>query len=276
MSGWGQGTINNTIGWGQGSTNDIGWGAIYADSPSGDTAISAPSFTNVYSASFDGADDYITTDATYSVLDGLDKMSISLWVKPDNLSLYQFLMSSIRNAILNNFQFCVVLSTTGEIRFFTETTGIYTYTNTSVITAGTWHHVLICLDKTQAVNANRCRIYVNGADATGGFNNQGTASLYTSTSNLSFGINQNGKYDEFGGNLDEVSIWADTQLTSGDATTLYNSGTPTNLEDFATLPDNWWRMGETDSGTGTTLTDVLGSADATLINDTAYTEDVPT
>jgi hypothetical protein len=211
------------------------------------------SFTNVYSVDFDGVDDYIATNATYSVLDGLDKMSISFWVKPDNFLVYQILMSVIRNASLSQFQFCVVLSTTGQIRFFTHTTGIYTYSDASAITAGSWNHVLIALDKTQAVNANKCKIYVDSVDVTSGLNNQGATSLYSSSSDLTFGINENGKYNEFGGNLDEVAIWADLQLSSGDATTLYNSGTPTNLDDFATAPTNWWRMGDGD--TYPTLTD---------------------
>ena len=38
----------------------------------------------------------------------------------------------------------------------------------------------------------------------------------------------------------------------------------------------WWRMGDNNGGTGTTLSDAIGSADATLINDTTYVEDVPT
>tara|TARA_R110002012_G_scaffold1372_2_gene5637 strand:+ start:5936 stop:6700 length:765 start_codon:yes stop_codon:yes gene_type:complete len=234
---------------------------------------SATPFSNTKSVEFDAVDDYASTDATYSVLNGLNKMSISLWVKPDNFTLYQILMSTIRNATAHQFQFLVHMSPTAQLRFFTESSSKYTYTNTNALTAGTWNHVLICLDKTQAVNVNRCRIYVNGVDETGGFNNQGTASLYTSTSNLSFGINQNNYFNEYGGKMDEVAIWADLQLSSGDATTLYNSGVPTNLSDFSTPPTNWWRFEE---GSGTTISDSIGSADGTLINGTAFSSDVPT
>ena len=229
-------------------------------------------FTEVYSTDYDGVDDHITTDATYSVVDGLDKMSISLWVKPDNFTLYQILMSTIRNATSNQFQFLVHMSTTAQLRFFTHSTARYTYTNVDALTAGAWNHVLICLDKTLS-GANKCRIYINGVDDTGGHNNQHTESLYTSSSNLSFGINQNNYYNEFGGKMDEVAIWADTMLTPSDAVTIYNSGAPTDLSQFSTPPDNYWRFEE---GSGTTTEDSLGSADATLINGTAFSTDVPT
>lgn len=275
-NGWGKGVDNNTINWGRGKDNATNnWGKIYETSASGDTAlaVSTPSFANTKSLDFDAVDDYATTDATYSVLNGLDKMSISLWIKPDSLA-YEMLLSVVRNATAAHFQFSVTLSTTGQIRFFTETSSRYTYTNASVISTGAWHHVLIALDKTQAVNANRCRIYINGADETGGFNNQGTASLYTSTSNLSFGKSQNNYFPILGGKMDEVAIWANLQLSSGDATTLYNSGTPNDLNNNGlTAPTNWWRFEE---GSGTTISDSSGSADGTLINGTAFSSDVPT
>ena len=273
-NGFGQGVINNSIEWGRGKGNSSnGWGNVYDNSPAGDTAIlNSATFNNTKSLDFDAVDDYAATDATYSVLDGLDKMSISLWVKPDSLA-YEMLLSVVRNATAAHFQFSVTLSTTGQIRFFTETSSRYTYTNTSVISTGAWQHVLIALDKTQAVNANRCRIYINGVDETGGFNNQGTASLYTSTSNLSFGKSQNNYFPILGGKMDEVAIWANLQLSSGDAVTIYNSGTPTNLADFSTPPTNWWRFEE---GSGTTISDNSGSADGTLINGTTFSGDVPT
>ena len=73
--------------------------------------------------------------------------------------------------------------------------------------------------------------------------------------------------------MDEVAIWADTMLTPSDAVTIYNSGAPTDLSQFSTPPDNYWRFEE---GSGTTTEDSLGSADATLINGTAFSTDVPT
>jgi len=55
---WGQGAKNNNIDWGQGDNNDINWGIIYADSYSGDTALSgvytdpdAQAFISAYSIS---------------------------------------------------------------------------------------------------------------------------------------------------------------------------------------------------------------------------------
>ena len=40
-----------------------------------------PAFSNKYSGSFDGTDDYITTNANYNSLNGIAKASFSIWIK---------------------------------------------------------------------------------------------------------------------------------------------------------------------------------------------------
>ena len=67
--------------------------------------------------------------------------------------------------------------------------------------------------------------------------------------------------------LDEVSIF-DYELTSGQVTSIYNSGTPTDLDNTSgvTAPVHWWRMGDGD--TFPTITDVgtTGGNDGTMTN----------
>ena len=68
-----------------------------------------------------------------------------------------------------------------------------------------------------------------------------------------------GTNQTFRGKLDEVSIWTKA-LTDANVTDLYNSGTPTDISLSASLL-SWWRMGDNNGGTGTTVTDVQGIGD---------------
>jgi hypothetical protein len=70
-----------------------------------------------------------------------------------------------------------------------------------------------------------------------------------------------GQNSTFRGKLDEVSIWTKA-LTTANITDLYNSGTPTDISLSSSLK-SWWRMGDNDGGTGTTVTDVMGVGDGT-------------
>ena len=212
---------------------------------SGGTAISLPSSTpsyeNEYSFQFDGVDEYIQTDSTYSELDGQSKMTLSMWVKLDNVSSFRIFASVTRDATLNNFVFMLCQVNAG-LRFFTDSTGLYTYTN-QVLIAGAWTHILVCLDKTQGVTADKCRIFINGQNEVSS-NNQGSNPLQISNAPLYIGENQNGKYSPFLGNIDEAAIWSGTDLRS-DIATIYNGGIPNNLNDNGlTVPTTWFRMGE--------------------------------
>jgi len=68
-----------------------------------------------------------------------------------------------------------------------------------------------------------------------------------------------GANQTFRGKLDEVSIWTKA-LTDADVTVIYNGGTPGDLSLSSSLL-SWWRMGDNDDGTGTTVTDVQGIGD---------------
>ncbi len=83
------------------------------------------------------------------------------------------------------------------------------------------------------------------------------------------------------GHVDEVGIW--TVPLDGDAlTAIYNSGTPIDLTeddgnyDVSSSLWGYWRCGDNDSGTGTTITD-QGSAsnNGTLVNGVSFPSDVP-
>ena len=140
---WGQGAVNNTNNWGKAETNNtIDFGAIYDDSPSGDTNLTGTGttpFTNTKSIAFDGVDDYADF-GNPSSLDMTGALSISFWLKaPTSQSQYRGIISKAPNtaSIVSNAQYHIEVfgTSTKTIRFVvtgvdlkagTETTGIVT------------------------------------------------------------------------------------------------------------------------------------------------------
>tara|TARA_R100001510_G_C7631874_1_gene190605 strand:+ start:536 stop:1378 length:843 start_codon:yes stop_codon:yes gene_type:complete len=276
-NGWGKGVDNNTINWGRGKDNATNnWGKIYETSASGDTAlaVSTPSFSNTYSVEMDGTDDYIKTDAIYSALDGGTKASFSVWVKPDSgAPKLEYLFHNPRSGTANQGQFGLVLFEDNSVQLYVQAFNSQRVLgDISYITYGSWNHILVTIDLALSAG-NEAKMYINGVDRTTTSAMGTLTNFYNATDKFYIGEEANGGYNPYNGKMDELAIWAGTTLTSSDATTLYNLGVPTNLATFSTPPSNWWRFEE---GGGTTISDSSGSADATIINQTTFTTDVPT
>ena len=78
----------------------------------------------------------------------------------------------------------------------------------------------------------------------------------------------------FKGKIDEVALF-DAALTAGNVSTIYNSGKPGDLTAFS--PSGWWRMGDVNGASGTTITDQgSGGNNGTLTNGPTYSTNVPT
>ena len=77
----------------------------------------------------------------------------------------------------------------------------------------------------------------------------------------------------FDGSIDEFAVF-DGELTVAQINTIFNAGRPADLDSLS--PENWWRMGEDDSGAGATITD-QGSEeeDLTLVNTPTYVRTTP-
>jgi hypothetical protein len=91
------------------------------------------------------------------------------------------------------------------------------------------------------------------------------AGLRTSTNPVKVGSSISGPGQTVIGYMDEVSVWS-KWLSGADVTSIYNSGTPTDLSEHASVANllSWWRMGDNNSGTGTTVTDAQGTGNGTL------------
>jgi hypothetical protein len=146
-----------------------------------------------------------------------------------------------------------------------------------------WHHVAVTVkqDSSNVLSS----IYLDGVSG-GTTTTAATLSNFVPAADLAVGKRNRpgGSELPFAGLIDEVSIIGSAlsdggvssgQTAGGDIATLYNSGVPADISSFS--PVSWYRMGDNDSGTGTTITDQgSGSNDGTLTNGPTFSTNTPT
>jgi hypothetical protein len=247
----------------------VGTNAYYVD---GDLT-NAP-LINTYALDFDGTNDSISGSGTSMAV-----YSMSMWFYNDvainTSSTGQVLMSP------GGYDFGIVLGNqtglTNELISTQYGSGAFGYTGSGISLNVGWHHIMISWVSSSSTNSGSA-----GYD----FWLDGTLVGNDSTSPPSSPFNLNatafylgargGNYRYFNGKIDEFAIWGSD--VSADISTIYNSGVPANLDDtsvVSTAPSIWWRMGDNDGGTGSTVTDqgTLG-IDAT-INGATFVTDTP-
>ena len=202
------------------------------------------SFANTYSMNFDGVDDYFKT-GIFSDLDGGTTASFSIWVKPiSGVPTLEYVFSNPRSAVANESQFALILYEGQRINFnVTSRVSQTVYGDITAITYGSWNNIIITVDLSLAA-ADRAKIYVNGVDKTTAIAMATVTNFLTATDGLFIGEEANAGYNPFNGNADEFAIW-DSVLSGANITSIYNSGTPTNLTSLS--PVGWWRMGDNGS-----------------------------
>jgi hypothetical protein len=164
-------------------------------------------YINEYSLLFDGVDEYVKGSTTFSELDGTNKFTLSMWIKPTNLTSYGILYHIPRNLTANNGQVLIFLAPTGQLDISINTRTTYSRSTTSAITAGVWQHLLICFDLSQALANNRIRPFVNGVDVFSVSSNP-PATFPVSSGPVFVGEEANGYLAPFLGNIDEVAMWS--------------------------------------------------------------------
>tara|TARA_R110002110_G_scaffold42316_1_gene132920 strand:- start:1429 stop:2232 length:804 start_codon:yes stop_codon:yes gene_type:complete len=267
MSGWGKGVDNNTIGWGRGSTNDIGWGSIYANSPGGDTAleVSTPSYSNVYSASLDGVDDYVTMGNVLD-FDRSDAFSVSMWVKLDTAGTDIFISKSTAGGggwelfTYSNLLYFQMIEVSSSRKIITR--------GGTTFPTGVWKHVVLTYDGSSTWNG--VQIYIDAVAET--MADTGSSTLIATTlvsADFNVCSRDNGNLP-FHGLADEVGVF-NSELSASDVTAIYNSGVPESLLSYS--PVGYWRF---ESGSGTTATDTgSGGNNGTLVNGATFSTDIP-
>ena len=224
------------------------------------------SFSNVYSVAFDSTDDHIDLGASSTVADG-GQFTLSFWIK--GTAAASGGQTYLFSADYYN------LHTFWNVR---EDDVIWRNINNSVknlsvgVLDNSWHHILIVFNPTGANQTIRC--FTDGANEV----NVSTDYRYSITSTTYTGalryIGGKASSNGLNGNIDEFAIWDDDQ--SANVSAIYNSGQVHDLNALSSPPVNWYRMGDGNGGTGSTVTDQgTGGINGTLTNDAAFEEDVP-
>ena len=136
---------------------------------------------------------------------------------------------------------------------------------------GSWHMISCTYDGSG--NASGITIYIDGVSETLDIQNDTLTTDTSVAANAAIAARTGGGNNFGPGNIDEVSIW-DVELSSANITTIYNSGTPIDLQGQGVSPittslNYWARMGDGPSDSFPTIQDVENSINGTMTNMTA-------
>ena len=252
---------------GQGLANMIG-NAITGGGPS--VGGSGGAFTNQYSCDFDGVDGYIEL-GNPPALQFTSSFSISLWFKSTDTSDYILICKDKTNGNLTTERSWALWGNrfggTNVINFNVRSgSSAFTVQSTSDYNDGNWHHVVATYESSTAI-----KVYVDGA-----LENTNTTSIPATINNVSTEVNIGRAINSLyfmDGKVDEVGLFNGV-LSASDVTAIYNSSNPQSLDSYSPL--GWWRNGDNNGGTGTTVTDEgSGGNNGILINSASFNTDAP-
>ena len=235
------------------------FGELYGFDSDADTP-SVPSFANTNSVDFDGTNDFMRVSAA-SAINFSGDMTVSAWVKLDTWRAAGIV------GVGSSYPGMFHLETTSTKFIFYGSSG--TLKSGLAPSASTWYNITVSV---QSGTSSGTKMYINGS-----LNATGTHTITSTTAPLDIGKISyvNGYY--FPGLIDEVALF-NSALSASDASNIYNSGVPADLGSggLNLSPVGWWRMGENDGATGTTITDQgSGGNDGTLTNGPTFSTDVP-
>ena len=218
-----------------------------------------PAITNTYSLSFDGSNDYLDTGSKYDFVQQTSTFSISFWVKFTNHASTAGIQGLLSTTYTSSFKGLYVFydnrSGNKTLKVQNSASSAVTLAVNNGITDNDWHHIGIT-----SLSGGDFKLYKDSSQIA-----SLSAPATTTTSannNLRIGrsdVSGGGHY--FGGLIDEVSIF-NTELSGTQVTEIYNSGTPNDIDSLS--PQSWWRMGDSNSGTGNVTDDGLLSNTATV------------
>ena len=207
-----------------------------------------------HSFDFDGVNDYVDC-GDIDALDNVSTFTISVWFKLDGTGNNDTIFAKTTD--FNN-RIDIIKHSNG-ILYFQVYNGGNGYLGVNFSDLG-WNHVAMVFDGSQGGTIPAApyyqaglQCYLNGSKITTFNDGHGTIPAITPTLSNNFLI---GEWDVSAGyflegKVDELSIWS-TALTDANISTLWNNGTPNNLNTaLGTTPVNWWRMGESSNWNGT-------------------------
>src|SRR3990167_507506 len=220
-------------------------------------------FTNTASVLFDGIDErMLIANSSTLFVDGETAAGWSFWINPPvSGTSGEFFLNKTFSAAIVTFRGEIQASGT-HIRWFMGSTSNFRKLSRPLPT-GSWTHIFINYDGTQASANNRVRMWMNGElDITG--TNGGTmpaAMVATTGTNTTFG-GISSDANSYNCYLDEFSIW-NISSSQAQIDAIYNGGVPTNLSGSTGLI-HWWRMG--DGANFPVIPNEMGGPSGTLVN----------
>ena len=231
------------------------------------------------SYNFDGFNDYITVSDDSSLDFATSDISISFWMNWD-VQENRYIIIKQPDEYNNlgwGFRMTAAYKPAFEID---DGTDHFDIQGATALSTGTWHHVVVVIDRD---NASNCKMYVDGSDDTGTTNGTITdVGDISNTDDVYIARDAKENFVYYDGQLDEIGIW-DKVLSSSEVTELYNGGVPYDYLTHSRFADieAWWRMGDDPEDDLTSLTGVIkdqkNANDGLPINTEAgdKVEDVP-
>jgi len=237
----------------------------------------ASSFANQYSLDLDGTNDYLEIPTgTFDL--GTSNWAFSFWFKFDSAGTYGLL--DIGNSG-GSISVIMMSATSLRLTAYSPANNVDFDATVSTMATDTWQHFLF--QKYGSTGGSQTKMYLNGVllrdgvfSSTTNFGTNTNTSSVGKLKNYFGGFNLPGNVDEFAyfsNSLSDGGVSAG-QTAGGDVADIYNSGVPNDISSLS--PVGWWRMGEDDSGSGTTITDQgSGGNNGTLTNGPTFSTDVP-
>ena len=213
---------------------------------------------------FDGVDDYVSiSDSAVFTLNAANKYTWTAWIKPDTFPGWATIWSQTLDSSTYLY-FYAHTATEGSLPGGSITRGVSVWWVSTAgqilvtevdnsLTTGTWYHIAIRYDGSVA-QASRFKIYINGADSTGGTTSAGTIADINPT-NIRTGANEPfGEY--FDGLIDEVRIY-NRALSANEIARLYRIGLGSTANRTSTSLDKGlvghWTFDGADIGSSGTI-----------------------
>lgn len=236
------------------------------------------SFNN-YSLAFDGTDEYMKT--TGFTLGSAYSFSVWFNLDVDPATRQHTLLTSEHyfTSDYDNFVFRVTNATRIQLFSYSGTSSAQSITITvPTLSTGTWYNIVL----TNPGDGSTAQGYLNGSSVTTSGSTSRSFSDLQGSKGLIVGDDLTNRNAAIDGKIDEVAVF-NYSLSSSDATSIYNNGVPANLNNqLSTGPLGWWRMGDNNAGTGTTVTDQgvdsngdPSGNDGTIVNGPTFSTSVP-
>jgi len=197
--------------------------------------------TSGYTKAFDfelntasSADEYISIFPN-NELNGLTDVTFAGWFYARGTNVYDGIYSNRSSGGYVLIYPDYVTSNTFRLRAAIQASGVTSYVNSNYVSINQWYHFAVVCESGSVL-----KVYINGQEETNTSGNN-FSSIAQSTF---FKIGSDSWFRNWNGFFSNFQVW-DTGLSSTDAQTLYNNGSP--LQNLNDIPQNsnlkaWWKL----------------------------------